>query len=159
MKIAYLVYFLAGLIISFLVLFYLGASAGFSNYIPIIALCGSMLLFLIAAPLTVCYPKQSLYIGLLGAFLTVPYVGIFSGRLLFGYKGAYHWSLLFVLLPSVVVVMSIYLTLKLLKKEKLSAVGSNYLYKSVCVLLPITLFLLYIIFYGDQWSSQMLYPN
>jgi len=55
------------------VLFYLGVSAGFANYIPVAALLGSVLLFVVAVPLVVYYQKAGSLIGLIGCVLMLPY--------------------------------------------------------------------------------------
>jgi hypothetical protein len=73
----YILYLTGSLLTSLLVVFYLGISAGFANYLPILALLGCILLFTIASPLIILSKKLGLIIGLISTILILPYSLIF----------------------------------------------------------------------------------
>lgn len=155
MKKAYLSYLLVGLITGFLTVAYLGSSNGFANYLPIGALLGAVLLFAIAAPMTLYYRRLSLYIGLIGIFLVLPYISIFTIQFLMEYKGTLHWSVLLILSPSIMLLTSLYLTIRLLIAKELVDIPSNKYLLALLASIPIIMFLLYLTLYGNEWSWEM----
>lgn len=69
----YIGYLLAGLLNFYLVMLYYGVSAGFASYMPILALVGAAVLFVMAAPILIYQPKAGLYVGLIGCLFLLPY--------------------------------------------------------------------------------------
>lgn len=155
MKKAYLLYLLVGLITAFLTVSYLGSSIGFANYLPIGALLGSVLLFAMAAPITLYYLRLSLYIGLISIFLILPYVSMFTVQFLMEYRGALHWSVILILLPSIMVLISLCLTIRLLMAKELVSISSNKYLRVLLASIPIIMFLLYLALYGNEWNWEM----
>jgi hypothetical protein len=106
----YIGYLLAGLSTFYLVMLYYGVSAGFASYIPILALVGAMVLFVVAAPLLVYQPKGGLYVGAVGCLLLLPYSLVFITGIWEDAK--FSWPLLLAVLPAILVLISSYWTAK-----------------------------------------------
>jgi hypothetical protein len=128
-----------------------GVSAGFANYFPIIALIGSVFLFVIASPILVYNARLGLIVGLISCLLILPYnviyvKGVFE-------DGVFNWGVLLAILPTVLVLISIYLTTKpiILKHTVMAGIPSNKAIKLFLSGTPIFLFVLYLIFYGKNW--------
>lgn len=155
MRKVYLVYLLVGVIIAFLAVFYLGSSTSFANYLPIGALLGAVLLFGLAAPIAIYYPRLSLYIGLISTLLILPYISMFTIQFLLDYKGMFHWSVIIILSPFIIVLISLCLTVRLLMVKELGEISSNKYLSVLLASIPIMMFLFYVILYGDQWSWEM----
>jgi hypothetical protein len=106
----YIGYLLAGLSTFYLVMLYYGVSAGFASYVPILALVGAMVLFVVAAPLLVYHPKSGLCVGAVGCLLLLPYsLGFIAGI----WEDAvinFSWPLLLAGLPASLVLLSSYWT-------------------------------------------------
>jgi len=154
MRKIYIIYILAALCTAWIVLFYLGFSAGFASYVPIAALVGSVLLLVIAVPLTIYFQRAGLLTGIIACVLMLPYSLMFIGFLFSENRGAWEWIILLIMLPSVLVLLSTYLTTKALfaNKDSLLPVAVNKYSKMLLAAFPILIFILYLAFYGGNWS-------
>ncbi|HET8572413.1 MAG TPA: hypothetical protein VFL76_00955 [Edaphocola sp.] len=146
----YICYIITGLITFWVVLFLFGVSAGFANYMPIMALIGSVLLFAAASPLLIIKKKLGLIIGIISCLLILPFDIGFTVSLFD--DGVFNWGTLLALLPIISIIASSFYTIKEFRRPKRA------LSQKVRILLfctPILLFILYIIFYGQYWSWAM----
>ncbi|WP_460615760.1 hypothetical protein [Hymenobacter seoulensis] len=99
----------------FVVMLYHGVSAGVASYVPLLALAGATLLFVVAAPLLVYHPTVGLYSGLAGCLLQVPFSMRFLALVVNDVvHGAAPWALLVGILPVTLVLLSSYWTGKAL---------------------------------------------
>jgi hypothetical protein len=108
----YIGYLLAGLLTFYLVMLYYGVSAGFASYVPILALVGAMVLFVLAAPVLVYNTKVGLYLGVAGCLLQLPYSLVFLAGIV--EEAQLRWPLLLAVLPATLVLLSSYWTGKAL---------------------------------------------
>lgn len=141
----------------YVLLFYLGFSAGFASYLPISALVGSTLLLIIGIPVSLYYKKLGLLLSLLFLTLTAPYFSIFGAHIIkaiFSSTTAFSFIFLISLLPPLLILTSIYLTIKSLVKRNRNYLVENKSLKIILTVLPILLFLLYLIIYGKYWSME-----
>jgi hypothetical protein len=134
---------------------YYGVSTGFANYIPILALVGSFILFVIAAPVLVYKYKVGLTIGIIGCLFMLPYSimflkGVFD-------DGVFNWVLLLSIVPFLLIGTGAYLSSKTLlqNNEPIRGIMIAGTYKLLLSGMPILLFVLYLIFYGKYWSWDM----
>jgi len=104
----YLVYLLAAFLSIWLLLFYLGFSAGFANSLPVVALVGGVLLSALAAPVLVYRARAGLWLGTLGCSLLLPYSAVFWGGVLLEWR--WHWLMPVAMLPGLLVLVSSYAT-------------------------------------------------
>ncbi len=150
----YILYTLTALLTSWMILFLYGVSAGFANYAPIAALLGSVLLFILAAPILICSQRVGLIIGLTGCLLIVPY-NIGFTKSVFD-DGVFNWGVLIAMLPTLLILFSLFFTaMGLLFKGTVMKTPQGLTAKMLLAGIPIILFLLYLIFYGKYWSWQM----
>lgn len=150
----YIFYTLTALLTSWMILFLYGVSAGFANYVPIAALLGSVVLFVLAAPIFVYRQRVGLIIGLAGCLLIVPY-NISFAKSVFD-DGVLNWGVLIAMLPTLLILFSLFFTAKgLMLKNAVVKMPSGLTSKILLAGIPIALFLLYIIFYGKYWSWQI----
>lgn len=156
MRKIYVFYIISALSIAWLVVFNLGFSAGFANYIPIAALLGCILLFIIATPLLVYFQKTGLIIGLIACLLILPYSLMLLSELLGELKGRWKWGILLLVIPSVAVLFSTGFTVKaLVTKTTMPNIAQNNISKILLASIPIAFFLLYLVLYGKYWSWEM----
>jgi hypothetical protein len=151
----YIFYLITALLISWMILFLHGVSAGFASYAPISALLGSVILFTIAAPVFIYNVRIGLIIGLIGCLLMLPYMfmivkGVFE-------DGVFNWGILIGVLPTVLILLSTYFTVKplLVKSTLVSGIPSNAVVKLLLSVIPLALFILYLLLYGQYWSWEM----
>jgi hypothetical protein len=150
----YIFYTLTALLTSWMILFLYGVSAGFANYAPIAALLGSVVLFVLAAPIFVYRQRVGLIVGLAGCLLIVPY-NIGFAKSVFD-DGVLNWGVLIAMLPTLLILFSLFFTAKgLMLKNAVVKMPSGLTSKILLAGIPIALFLLYIIFYGKYWSWQI----
>ncbi len=150
----YILYTLTALLTFWMILFLYGVSAGFANYTPIAALVGSVVLFVLAAPIFVYRQRVGLIIGLAGCLLIVPY-NIGFARSVFD-EGVLNWGVLIAILPTLLILFSLFFNVRgLMVKNAVVKMPSGLTPKILLAGIPITLFLLYLIFYGKYWSWQM----
>lgn len=152
----YITYFFVSLFTSYMILFQLGVSAGFASYIPVIALLGSIILFVVANPVFVYNKRIGLYIGLVSCLLILPYMIFFIGgiisALITGTK--INYIILIILIPPLLLIFGIYISIKeVLERKEVKEVYSstNKVVKVILAAIPILLFILYPIYYGKYW--------
>lgn len=152
---AYFLYFFTAIFNIYVVLFYFGMSAGFSNYLPIFSLFGGIILFVIAIPFTVYKLKIGLSVAVIALTMMLPYGLSFIFHLFTDYSGGYSWALLIIMLPSILLLLSFILTVKYLvrKKDRLTKFGKKL--KLVLAAIPLMIFIAYILLYGKEWSMEM----
>ena len=153
----YILYFLSALLNSWMILFYLGFSSGLTNYLPLIALFGGVLLFIIALPILVYNIRIGIIVGLISLFLILPYSILSSFYLFLDWK--FSWGLLFFTIPLLIILLSLYISIKyLLNKDSVQALNPiSSTTKIILALLPILLFILYVIKYGRYWNLENLF--
>ncbi|RCR65965.1 hypothetical protein [Larkinella punicea] len=146
----YISYFSTAFFNFWLISFYLGFSAGFASYIPIVALLGVVILFVIAIPILIYYFRIGIIIGLIACIiLSVHGVSIFWGII---EEGSFNWGL-FILSPFFLTLTSIYFSLNALYgTKKISNLPKDKNIKLILSSIPIILFTLYLIFYGKFWN-------
>ncbi len=154
MKRIYLIYISSALCTFWIVTFYLGFLSGFVNYFPVASLFGSVLLFTLAAPLVVYKNRVGMILGLVGNFLILPFNLVFSYAII--EDGIFNWITLFGILLLILVLTGFLLTIKeILKKDANINTFKGRNTKLLLSSIPITLFILYLLFYGDYWNWQM----
>jgi hypothetical protein len=150
----YLFYILTALLTAWIILFLYGFSGGFASFLPIAALLGSVLLFVVAAPLLVYKVKPGLIIGLTCCVLILPYFVVFASSILD--DAILHWGMLIAIMPVALTLFSIYFTMKpLVVKDAAIGIRAGAVVKLLMAIVPVALFLLYLIFYGKYWNWQM----
>ena len=153
----YWTYFFAALSTIWVLLFYLGFSAGFANYFPILALLGSISLFVLATPIVLYKFRLGLILGLISYLLMLPYIiGFISGILSDIFAGTnFHFIILLMFLPPILVITGIYLSIKgLISKKKIFFETTNETLKIILAIIPIFLFIMYLLFYSKYWSWE-----
>jgi hypothetical protein len=128
----------------------LGFSVGFANYIPIVALLGAILLFIVALPTLIYSPRIGVIVGLGACVMLLAYgISTFLGVI---EDGVFNWGIL-ILTPFVLTLISIYLSLNiLLSKREMPNIPKDKVIKVILSSIPIILFALYLIFYGKYWN-------
>lgn len=151
-------YLLAGLLTFYLVMLYYGVSAGFASYVPILALVGAVVLFVIAAPVLVYQPKVGLYVGLVGCLLLLPYSLVFITGIFEDAK--FSWPLLLAILPATLVLLSSYWTGRALLRPNspLPAFPTAPALKFLLCVLPILLWGSYVLSIRAYLSWGMFKP-
>ena len=149
----YITYFFTSLFTFWIILVFLGMSAGFANYIPLVALIASVFLFVIATPILIYKFRLGLILGLICLLFIVPYsisftLSIFSDIL---NSSNLNYLLLLFILPSFIVFLSIYFTLKGILNKDSYEVTKQKVVKFTLAIIPIILFGLYIVLYGKYW--------
>lgn len=150
----YILYISTALLTFWMILFLYGVSAGFANYVPVVALLGSVLLFVLAAPILLYNTRIGLIIGLASCLLIIPYSIGFT-KSIFD-DGVFNWGVLIAILPTVLILFSVFFTAKsLFVKGAVIKTPSGSTVKILLASIPVALFLLYLVFYGKYWSWQM----
>ena len=134
------------------------------NYYPMVvfwgmrfaptAFVGSVILFVLASPLLFYSQRIGLIVALIGCVLMVPY----SFEVLFGLmkEGHFKWSLLFIIIPTLLILLSNFFTAKaLFVKKSTIRIPSGVMTRVMLAGIPLVIFLLYLVFFGKYWSSQM----
>lgn len=106
----YVAYLLAACLSFYLVMLYYGVSAGFASPVPVLALVGALVLSAFAAPVLVYQARVGLWLGAVGCGLLLPYRIMFMGGIVKEWQ--WNWLLLLGLLPSVLVLLSSYGTVR-----------------------------------------------
>lgn len=147
----YFLYIITSLLTAWIILVLLGVSAGFENFIPVVALIGSLLLFAIAAPLLLYNNRVGLIIGFISLLLMLPYtIGFAKSGL---EDGVFNWGVILSLLPALFALLATYLTAKYLFFQP----GANLMLpessgvRMFLAFVPIGITILYFIFYGKEW--------
>ena len=146
----YISYFATAFLNFWLITFYLGYSAGFANYIPIVSLIGTFLLFIVAIPTLIYNPRIGIIVGLVACLMLLAYgISTFLGVI---EDGVFNWGIL-ILTPIVLTVINIYLSLNiLLSKSAMPNIPKYRVIKAILSSIPIILFVLYVIFNGKYWN-------
>lgn len=156
MRRIYTFYIISALGTAWLIAFNLGFSAGFTNYVPIAALLGCILLLIIAVPLIIYFQKLGLIIGLIACLLMLPYSLMLLSELFGALRGRWKWGILLIVIPSATVLFSTGFTVKaLITTKNMSDIAPNSVSKILLVCIPIALFILYLFLYGKYWSWEM----
>ncbi len=143
----YLLYIIASISNLYLILFYWGLSAGFSNTLPIAALIGSALLFVVASPIVVFNVKAGALIGLLCCSVILFYNAFFLfGTITTGNHG--NPAKYLFLLPALTNFFATMYSIYILFKEKSSVVHqfSSLTTKYFAAGTPIILSIIYLVF-------------
>lgn len=150
----YISYLSTALLNFWLIAFYLGFSAGFANYIPIVALLGAILIFIVALPTLIYSPRIGIIIGLGACVMLLAYcISTFLGVI---EDGVFNWGVL-ILIPFILTLISIYLSFNtLLGKREMPNIPKDKVIKAILSIMPILLFALYLVFYGKYWNIHEL---
>ncbi|MDQ1087573.1 hypothetical protein [Siphonobacter sp. SORGH_AS_1065] len=146
----YISYFSTAFFNFWLIAFYLGFSAGFASYIPILALLGAILLFIVAIPILIYNSRSGVIAGLLACLMLLAYgMSTFLGVI---EDGVFNWGIL-ILTPFVLTLISIYLSLNVLVgKKQVPNIPKDKIIRLILSSVPTALFILYLIFYGEFWN-------
>ena len=147
----YLLYIVTSLLTAWIILVLFGVSASFANYIPILALWGSVLLFAVATPILLYNNRVGLIIGIIALLLMLPYsIGLAKSGL---EDGVFNWGILLSVLPTLLILLCIYLTSRYLffKIGVGLTVPTSAGVKIFLAGIPISITILYFIFYGKEW--------
>jgi len=150
----YLLYLSTAVINSWIILFLFGISAGFANYFPVLALLGSILMFLLAAPISIHKTRLGLILGLISYLLVLPYILLFTKGIL--EDGLFDLVTVFTAMPLPLILLGIYYTVKLLRTKSAENldIPSNRAVRLLLSFVPMALFVLYLILYGQYWSWE-----
>lgn len=153
----YILYLITALIVFWMILFLYGISAGFASYAPILALLGSVVLFIIATPAFIYNVRIGLIIGLIGCLLIIPFMLLILKGL---YEdGVFNLGILIGMTPVSIILLSTYFTVKKLFFDSVteSNISPNAGVKFLLAGIPVVLFGIYILLYGEYWRWEMLY--
>ncbi len=153
----YTLYVFTAMLNFWMIVFYLGFSAGLTNYFPVIALAGAIILFMIASPMLFYKIRLGLLIGLIALLFIFPYSMLFSISLF--QDSQFSWDLLIGIIPSMFVLGCIYITVKyfFVRDYFASVKPINRGTKILLSALPPLLFLAYIVGYGRYWNLSNLF--
>jgi hypothetical protein len=147
----YFLYIIASLLTVWVILVFLGVSAGFANLTPIIAIIGALFLFAIATPLLIYNTRIGLILGLLSLIAMLPFtIGFAKSGLA---DRIFNWGVILTLLPVLLTFISLYLSVKQIFFQP---VINLYLpvsatAKFLLAAIPVVITLLYFVFYGREW--------
>jgi hypothetical protein len=127
----------------YLLLFLWGLSAGIASYVPIVAIVGCILLFVIIPPLLVSNPKIGYIGGLLCVLAILPWTVRFSVSEL--QESEFGFIKLIFLLPCLLAILSGCLSAYFLIKKKDLKLPVNSTRRLLLSIVPGLLFILYII--------------
>jgi hypothetical protein len=129
----------------------LGISAGFASNIPVVALIGSLVLFVIATPVLIYNKRLGLVIALISLLLMLPYTIGFAKSILD--PRVFNWRSLLALLPALFTLLCTYLTVQyLFFQTRVSlALPASSVARILLAFIPVTLIVLYFIFFGKAW--------
>ncbi|GAC1417847.1 MAG: hypothetical protein NVS1B13_19730 [Flavisolibacter sp.] len=137
----YILFILTAITNYYLIMFLWGVSAGFSNYIPIIAAIGTILMFVIATPMLAINFKTGLVVGLIYSLAILSFNIGYLVTVIEDKK--YHVFIgLLTLIPTVLNIVTIFFIITGLRKG-----GStiNPSFKIVLAIVPVIVFLIYLI--------------
>jgi len=146
----YINYIVLSLLVFFIIMLYYGVSAGFDNYIPILALIGSFVLFVIATPILVYQYRLGVIIGSVGCMFIIPYSFFLLKEALD--DGGFNRVVILAALPLLLLFFNLFGGIKLLlSKINDSKIRGRRSYKIFLSAFPLLLFVLYVAFYGKYW--------
>lgn len=147
----YTIYVVNALITSFIILTLFFVSAGFANYFPILALIGCVVLFVLAAPITMYNFRAGLVVGSIGNILVLPYQFLFTKGIIDDH--VWNWVILLGIVPLTLSFLAFYLLIRLrLNKVLLNNTSSNGFLRVFLTAIPILLFISYVYFFGNYWG-------
>lgn len=123
-------------------MFIWGVSAGFANYIPIIAVVGSVAMFTIAAPALVLHFKTGLILGLIFSLFMMPFNVIYFIGVIEN-PNYHNLAGMLSIIPSLLNGLTLFLIMAALYRKELGITGK--LRKRLLAALPVILFIIYII--------------
>lgn len=127
----------------YLLLFLWGLSAGIASYIPVIAIVGCILLFVVIPPLLVRKPRIGYLGGLLCALAILPWI---LRSLIFDLRDSgFRFTSLILFLPCLLAITSAYLSTYFFVKNKGLKLPTNSTQRFLLSVVPSLLFILYII--------------
>jgi len=147
----YFLYIATSLLTAWVILVLLGVSAGFANFIPVIALIGSLLLFAIATPVMLYYNRLGVILGLIFLLMIIPYsVGFAKSGL---EDRVFNWGVVLTFLPLFLAILAVYLSVKYIFFQPSISLSlpTSFIAKLLLSAIPIATTLLYFIFYGKEW--------
>jgi hypothetical protein len=147
----YILYIITALLTAWIILVLLGVSAGFANFIPVIALIGSLLLFAVATPVMLYNNRLGLILGLIFLLAMLPYtIGFAKSGL---EDGVFNWGVILSFLPALLTLVAAYLSVKHIFFQPGASLGlpTSFIGKTILSSIPIAITLLYFIFYGKEW--------
>lgn len=147
----YILYIITSLLTAWVILFLLGVSSGFANFIPIAGLLGSLLLFAVATPLLLYNSRTGLILGIIFLIAMLPYIFGFAKSGL--EDGVFNWGIIISLLPSLVTLVTLYLSVKqiIFQPAINLSLPTNSTVKFVLAAIQVGITLLYFIFFGKEW--------
>lgn len=154
----YLTQFVTGLSILWILLLYLGFSAGFENYFPILALFGSIVILLLSNPLTLYKPNLGAKISLISSIIILPYLIGFTNGIFNDFINGSSLIVFLFAIPILFILLTLYFNFKILSDKNYSRVrieAISFKVKIVLVLFPLILALMYVLVYGKYWNWQM----
>lgn len=147
----YILYIVTSLLTAWIILVLLGVSAGFANFIPIMALSGAFLLFAVATPMLLYNSRIGLILGFIFLIAMLPYtIGFAKSGL---DDGVFNWGVVLSFLPALLTLLTLYLSVKqiFIHRETVLSLPTSSVAKVVLAAIPIGITLLYFIFYGKEW--------
>jgi hypothetical protein len=148
----YILYLITAFATYYLVMFMWGVSAGFSNYVPIVAVVASIIMFVVAAPVFVLNNRVGVLLGICCCLIMLPFNAGYFLSFFKENKSGYNWFSMLMLLPVIFNLLAIYTSVVAFKKN--STVNFS---KSVKITLAVVPVLLFIIYVMSVWKYQPWY--
>lgn len=145
----YILYLIAAITTYYLIMFIWGVSAGFSSYMPIVAIIGSILMFVIAAPMLIVNYRVGLLIGIGCCLVMLPFNTMYFISFFRENKSGYNLFSILMLLPAIFTLLAIYTSVVAFIKS--STVDFSKPVKIILALAPVLLFIIYL---TSVWKYQ-----
>jgi hypothetical protein len=151
----YILYLLTAITTYYLVMFIWGVSAGFSNYMPIIAVMGSIIMFVVAAPVLVINYRAGLILGLCCCLMMLPFNVIYFLSFFKENRSGYNLFSFLMLLPAIFNLLAIYTSVVTFSKKTTIAFSKSV--RLALIIVPILLFIIYLVsvwkYHPWQWFT------
>lgn len=148
----YILYLITAVTTYYLVMFMWGVSAGFSNYVPIVAVVGSIIMFVVAAPVLVLSNRVGVLLGLCCCLMMLPFNAGYFLSFFKDNRSGYNLFSFLMLLPAIFNLLAIYISVfAFFKKNTIDFAKSI---KIIFILAPILLFIIYLV---SVWKYQPWY--
>lgn len=148
----YILYLITAITTYYLVMFIWGVSAGFNSYMPIVAVIGSILLFVVAAPILAVNYKVGLFLGIGCCLIMLPFNAMYFLSFFKENKSGYNLFSILMLLPTIFNLLTIDTSVVAFRKN--STIGFSKSFKIVLAVVPVFLFIIYLI---SVWKYQPWY--